>query len=403
MKLPLLLEPLRHRDFRLLWAGQGVSLVGNFVFGVALPFQFFALGASAVQLGTSFAIATATQLVLLLYGGVIVDRVPRRRVILIGDLVSGVVVGTIGLLSVNGLLRVEHLYVGAVFFGASAAFFMPAIGAIIPELVPSDILVQGNALRGMSRQGARIIGPALGGLLVVTAGSGWAFLFDAATFLVSFAALFATRRPKHEVRVRRSVLMEIREGLAFTFSLPWLWITIALFAFINAAYSGPLSVGLPILVRDVMKGDATVFGLLTAAAAVGEIVGGIFVGQVRIHRNGIAMYVFSGIGALSIAGFGLVPVLPAPFLCAAGIGFSLSGFGTLWETAVQKNVPRDLLGRVGSVDWFGSFLMGPIAPVVAGILIQDYGPQPVFIGGGAFAIGLSLGALLVPSIRHLRA
>ena len=82
------------------------------------------------------------------------------------------------------------------------------------------MLVQGNALRGMSRQGARIIGPALGGLLVVTAGSGWAFVFDAATFFVSFAALLATRRPKDEVRVRRSVLSEIREGLAFTFSLP---------------------------------------------------------------------------------------------------------------------------------------------------------------------------------------
>ena len=402
MKLPLVLEPLRHRDFRLLWAGQAVSILGNFVFGVALPFQFFALGASAVQLGTSFAIATATQLVLLLYGGAIVDRVPRRRVILTSDLVSGVVVATLGLLSVNGLLRIEHLYIGAVFFGASAAFFMPAIGAIIPELVPADVLLQGNALRGLSRQGARIIGPAIGGLLVVTAGPGWAFLFDGATFLLSFAALLATRRPRAEVRVRRSVLNEINEGLAFTFSLPWLWITIALFAFINTAYSGPLSVGLPILVRDVIKADATVYGLLTAAAGAGEIVGGIFIGEVRIHRAGIAMYVFSIIGALSIAGFGLAPVLPAPFLCAAGIGFSLAGFGTLWETAVQKNVPRDLLGRVGSVDWFGSFLLGPIAPVAAGILIQTYGPQSVFIGGGVMATALSFIAFFVPSIRALR-
>src|SRR5438270_40892 len=146
---------------------------------------------------------------------------------------------------------------------------MPAISAIIPELVPAPILVQGNALRSMSRQGARILGPA--------------------------------------------------------------------------------------------------------------------------------------IGALSIAGFGFYPVLPFPFLCAAGIGFSLAGFGTLWETAVQRNVPRELLGRVGSVDSFGSFLMRPIAPVVAGLLIQAYGPAPLFVAGGAMAAALSVSALLVPSIRELRA
>ena len=403
VKVPLILEPLRHRDFRLLWTGQTVSIFGNFVFGVALPFQFFSLGATPAQLGAGFAIATATQLVLLLYGGVIVDRVPRRQVILTSDLLSAVVVTAIGALSVSGALRIEHLYGAAVFFGASAAFFMPAIGAIIPELVPAPILVQGNALRGMSRQGARIVGPAIGGLIVVSAGPGWAFVFDGLTFLISFAALLATRRPATEVRARRSMFAEIREGLAFTFSLPWLWITIALFAFINVAYSGPLSVGLPVLVRDVMHADATVYGLLTAAAGAGEIVGGMFVGQVRIHRTGIAMYVFSIIGALSIAGFGFFPVLPFPFVCAAGIGFSLAGFGTLWDTAVQRNVPRELLGRVGSVDSFGSFLMGPIAPVVAGLLIQAYGPAPLFIAGGAMATALSVSALLVPSIRELRA
>ena len=403
MKLPLLLEPLRHRDFRLLWTGQTISIFGSFVHGIALPFQFFALGATPVQLGTGFAILTAVQLVLLLYGGAIVDRVPRRRVILTSDFLSGVVVTIVGVLSVTGNLRIEHLYLYAVFFGATAAFFMPAIGAIIPELVPADILIQGNALRGISRQSARLLAPTVGGVLVVTAGPGWAFVFDGITFFVSFVALWFTRPPVAERRERRSIVHEIREGIAFTFSLPWLWVTIALFAFINAAYSGPLSVGLPILVRDVLKGDAAVFGLLTAAAAAGEIAGGIFIGQVRIHRSGVAMYVFSFIGALGIGGFGLAPVIPAPFLCAAAIGFSLSGFGTLWDTAVQKNVPRHMLGRVGSVDSFGSFLMGPVAPVVTGALIQVYGPLPVFIGGGTLAATLSLSALLVPSIRQLRA
>src|SRR2546430_3773156 len=139
LKLPLILEPLGHRDFRLLWTGQTVSIFGNFVFSVALPFQFFALGATPAQLGAGFAIATVTQLVLLLYGGAVVDRVPRRRVILASDLLSGVVVTAIGALSVSGGLRIERLYVSAVFFGGSAAVLMPAIGAVIAQLVPAPI------------------------------------------------------------------------------------------------------------------------------------------------------------------------------------------------------------------------------------------------------------------------
>ncbi|HEY8830187.1 MAG TPA: MFS transporter [Candidatus Limnocylindria bacterium] len=403
MKLPLVLEPLRHRDFRLLWVGQGVSTFGNFVHSVALPFQFFALGATAVQLGTGFALLTAVQLVLLLFGGAIVDRVPRRRVILVSDLLSGIVVTAVGLLSVSGALRIELLYVELAFFGAAAAFFMPAIGAIVPELVPGEILTQGNALRGFSRQFARVAGPAIGGFLVVTAGPGWAFLFDGLTFFVSFAALLATHPPVTEPKERKHIVREIRDGLAFTFSVPWLWITIAIYALYNTAFSGPISVGMPIFIRDVLRADARLFGLSIAAVGVGEFVGGLFVAQARMKRIGIAMYAYSILGGVAITAIGLWPAVPTLFAFAAVTGFCLAGFGTLWETAVQRNVPRELLGRVGSVDWFGSFLLGPIAPVVAGVVIQEAGTMPLFVGAGIMATALGCLGLLVPSIRSLRA
>ncbi|HVR88896.1 MAG TPA: MFS transporter [Candidatus Limnocylindria bacterium] len=403
MKLPLLAEPLRHRDFRLLWAGQGVSMFGNFVHGVALPFQFFALGATAVQIGAGFALLTASQLVLLLFGGAIVDRVPRRRVILASDLVSGIVATAVGALSLTGSLRTEHLYFELAVFGGAAAFFMPAIGAIIPELVPGEILTQGNALRGLSRQFARVAGPATGGLIVVSVGPGWAFLFDGLTFFLSFAALLATRPPTAEARDHKHILREIREGIAFTFSVPWLWITIAIFALYNTAFSGPISVGIPLFIRDVLGADAQLFGLSLAAVGLGEFAGGIFVAQAGLRRIGIAMYVYSIVGGLAIAGVGLVPSIPTLFAFAVTTGVCLAGFGTLWETAVQRNVPRELLGRVGSVDWFGSFLLGPVAPVLAGIVIQSYGTVPLFIGAGAMAAALGCVGVLVPSIRALRA
>jgi MFS family permease len=402
VKRPLVLEPLRHRDFRLLWAGQTVSIFGNFLHQVAVPFQLLALGANPLQLGLGVSIGTAVSLVLLLFAGAIVDRIPRRTIILSCDLLSGVVVIAIAALSLSGNLRIEHIYIESAFFGASGAFFFPAMGAIVPELVPQEILVQGNALRSFSRQGARLAGPVAGGLIVASAGPGWAFFIDGLTFFVSFAALLAASPTRAAKIARQPILREIREGVAFTFSLPWLWITIVIFAFANAAYAGPLIVAMPLLVRDVLRADASVFGLINASAGVGEIIGGILIGQVRIHRVGIVMYAAAAFGALGLALYGLFPVFPALLLYGVVLGIGFVGFGILWDSAVQRHVPREFLGRVGSVDWFGSILLGPFAPLVAGALVERVGPAAVLAGGGLLTAALCTFPLLIPSIRGLR-
>src|SRR5437773_1963154 len=173
MRLPRALEPLRHRDFRLLWTGQTVSMVGNFIHGVALPFQILALGGGALELGLWSAIFSASMLVVVLLAGAIVDRVPRRRVILASDLVAGLVVSAVTVLATAGQLRIEHLYVEAAIFGATESFLWPALSALIPELVPASILQAGNALRGSSRQVSLLAGPVIGGLLVAARRPRW--------------------------------------------------------------------------------------------------------------------------------------------------------------------------------------------------------------------------------------
>jgi len=403
MKLPLVLHPLRNRDFRLLWTGQTVSIFGNFVHQVAVPFQLLALGASPIQLGIGASISTAMGLLLFLFAGAIVDRVPRRRVILACDLLSGIVVLAIALLSLTGTLRIEHIYIEAAFFGATGAFFMPAMGAIIPELVPADILVQGNTLRSFSRQGARLTGPVIGGLIVASAGPGWAFLADSLTFFVSFLVLLAASSTRRAPAPRQPILREIREGVVFTFSLPWLWITILVFAFANATYAGPLIVAMPLYVRNVLLADAGVFGLINASNGIGEIVGGILLGQLRLRRIGIAMYVAAAFGSLWLAMYGLLPIYPVLLLYGVGLGMGFIGFGVLWDTAVQRHVPHALLGRVGSVDGFGSILLLPLAPLAAGALVEQFGPAAVLAGGGLLSTALCVFPLLVPSIRQLRA
>lgn len=401
MRLPRIAEPLRHRDFRLLWTGQTLSLFGSWMRVVAVPFQIFALGGSVSEIGITAAIATAVQVPFLVFGGAIVDRVPRRTILLISDLASGVTMTIIAALGLTGQLRIEHLYVMAAFHGLADAFFGPAIMAIVPELVPQDILVRGNALRGLSRQGGRLGGSLVGGIVVAAFGPPVAFAIDGITYFGSFLALVTMRPTQTPARQRQHLLREIREGFTFVFSVPWVWITIALFSVVNLAMFGPLGVGLPILVRDVLGADAAIFGALTAALAVGEIAAGLALGQATIRRSGPVMYGFAILAGFTLASFGVLPILGWLLMASALLGVSFVGFNILWESALQRHVPRALLGRVTSVDFFGSLLLGPVAPLLAAALIERVGTTQVFLGGGILVVFLSASAFFVRSIREL--
>lgn len=401
MTLPRVLEPLRHRDFRLLWTGQTLTLLGSFVSQVAYPFQILQLGGSAIELGTLASIFTAASLVFLLLGGAIADRVPRRTLIVTTELASGVVTAMVSLLGYAGALQIWHLYIAVALFGSAVSFSGPAIGAMIPELVPEEILVPGNAVRGLSRQAARTGGPVIGGLLVAAVGPPAAFAFDALTFFVSAVAVMFIRARPIVATARASIFAEIREGLAFVFATEWLWVTIFGWSLVNAAFIGAFVVGLPLLVTDVLRAGAATFGFITAAMGIGEAVGAAVIGQLRIRRAGLAMYAFAVVSGVGLLVYGLVPTLAGALAAGWIIGFSFVCFGVLWESALQRHVPRQMLGRVTSVDWFGGTLLGPIAPLGAALITQAYGPPALFIVAGAIATAIALFGLLLPSIRRL--
>ena len=401
MRLPVVFMPLRHRNFRLLWIGQTVSILGNFIYGVALPFQILALGGSALELGIGGSIAAVSMLLSLLVAGALVDRLPRRRVILVSDLASGLVVTVIALLGLTGTLAIVHLYAAAAFFGVAFSFVGPAITAIIPELIPEEVLVPGNAMRGLSRQIAQVSGPVLGGAIVALAGPPVAFAFDAATFFVSFGAVLLVRPGAREPQIAVPFVRQIREGLAFTFSVPWLWITIFLWALVNLAESGPYLVAMPLLVRDVLQGDARTYGAIVAAMGAGQVIGTFTISQLRVRRTGIVIYAWGMLSALTYIVLGLVPVLPVILVLMAVRGLSFVGFGVLWESAIQRHVPREMLGRVASIDWFGAVLMGPLAPLLFAGIVESVGPAASFLIGGIMALAVIAPALAVRSIREM--
>src|SRR5256885_1217169 len=181
--------PLRHRDFRLLWGGMCVSLMGDGIFLVAMAWQVYALSNAPTALALVGIAMTVPMIAFLLLGGVLSDRVDRRRVMLAADIARGVAVLLMAVLSITGLLALWHVVALVALYGAGAAFFGPAFDAIVPDVLPSSELAQANSLDQFVRPIAlRLAGPALGGALIAAIGSGPALALDAASFAISVLA-----------------------------------------------------------------------------------------------------------------------------------------------------------------------------------------------------------------------
>ncbi|HEX9495354.1 MAG TPA: MFS transporter [Candidatus Limnocylindria bacterium] len=392
---------MRHRDFRLLLTGQTVSSFGNSVSTIAVPFQLLAIGASPIQLGITVATETVTSIAFLLLGGAIADRVARRTLILASDLLGGFVVATVALLSATGQLRVEHMYVAAVGLGAADAFLSPAYSAIIPELVPADVLRAGNATRLLSRSVARIIGPTVGGLVVALISPAAAFGIDAVTFLFSFATLLLARPARRAGLPPGSVIRDIREGFGFVFSARWLWTTTIYFMFVNIAFAGQSGVMTPLLVRNTIGGDARMYGAISGAYGVGTIVASIWVAQLVTRRPGRVMFAFEILAAACVLAIGLVPVLPVVLVSFVLMGVALSSSTVIWEALLQRQIPPRMLGRVSSINLLGNSLINPVAPLVAAALIGAVGPASTFLIAGVYALVLVSVAVLASPLRNM--
>jgi MFS family permease len=401
VRLPRVVEPLRHRDFRLLWTGQTLTLLGSFISNVAFPFQILLLGGGVGELATLVTVWSVASLTFLLIGGAVADRFPRRTLIVVTESASGVVMGMVAILAFSGRLEFWHLYAAYGWAGIATAFNVPALGAIIPELVPEEILVASNAVQGLSRQSARIGGPLIGGILVATVGPGAAFAADAVSFGLSAGAVALTRSRAVTAEHGQSLLAQIREGFAYVFSVQWLWVTIFGFSIVVAGIIGSITVALPLLVTEVLHGDSVTYGVLTAAFGIGEAAASAVIAQVKIRRIGVAIYVFNALAGVSFLIFGLVLNVPGALVASVLNGLSFTAFGVLWQTALQVHVPRRLLGRVTSVDWFGGTLLAPLAPAATAFLVSREGPPAVFVLTGIGMILLTLFALSLRSIRDL--
>ncbi len=399
---------LRHRPFAILMAGQTVSRLGDYLYQVALAWWVLEKTGSATQMSAVLLLTVLPTVALILFGGVIVDRMPRPRLILWSDLGRLVVMAAVTALAWQGTLSVWMIYVASILFGIADAVFAPAMQALVPQLVPKDDLPSANAVNSLSTQFARIAGPAVGGILIAAGGTTFAFGLNALTFVVAGLAILpllgvpAPERNDEAPASFSTVMADMRDGFRTVTSSPVLWIPIIVFAFGNVALSGPYSVGMPFLVKDHLHGDEEMLGVLYAIFPVGYAIASIVMGSVsRIRRRGL---LFCAAGALAGAGlgvFGLDVSLYVLIAAAVVNGAALEIEGLTWTSVLQERVPEERLGRVASFDALGSYALLPIGYAATGWLIDHVSVATVFVVFGGAAAVVNLLPLLSRTFRKL--
>jgi len=399
-----MLAPLRHRDFRVMWAGMTCSLLGDGIFLVAMAWQVYALSNVPTALSLVGIAMTVPHIVFLLVGGAVSDRFDRRLVMLCADAARCLAITIMAALSLTGALTLGEMIFLVAVYGAGTAFFGPAFDAIVPDVLPPDQLAQANALDQLIRPLAfRLAGPAIGGVLIGAIGVGSAFAVDAASFVLSGAALLAMRaRPRTNARSGTSVAREIREGLGFVRANVWLWGTFLAATFAYLTFMGPAEVLLPYMVKNQLHGTARELGLVFAAGGVGAIGAAAIMGHRRLpQRNITFMYVTWTIATLAVAGYGLaVSTWQLMLACLAFNALETAGT-VVWATAKQRNVPTHMLGRVSSLDWLISIGLLPVSFALTGPVSAAFGVRPTLVVAGLAGAAITFAPLFLPGMRDL--
>ena len=338
---------------------------------------------------------------LLLYGGMVVDRMPRRTVALMADLSQAVLVslGIIALLA--GFDEIKTLLVVTFLTGGATAFSIPAIGALVPDLVEEDLLPQANALRGVAMTTAWMLGPLIGGFTVGLWGIEICLLIDVVTFLFSGVILWTIS----EVPVVREeevgdLREEVVEAWAFVKTQPWLFAGILMFMIWHIGDSA-IEIGVPFIVENKGLG-ANEYGLFGAVGALGAMGGSILGGIRPIPKEirGKVFYIFIG----GIAWCMLMWAMPIPFwailvfvLLEGVLGGTL---GVIWRTTMSDSVDQHLRGRVNSLDAIGSLIFIPFAPILGGAMIEATNVLTTYSIAVAFMVLTTTAGLIVPSFRR---
>jgi MFS family permease len=396
---------IRAREpFRLLFAGQSLSVVGDRMMAVAIAFAVLEIG-DATDLGIVLAASGIPFALFAIAGGVLSDRVGRRRTMIASDVIRALCQATVAALLLTGTAEVWMLVVASAVYGAGSAIFMPALMGLIPQTVPPDRLQEANALLGFTRSVANVAGPAIAGVVIALGEPGDVIAVDALTFAVSAACLIALR-PKpvpagagHEDD--EDFLARLRTGWREVRARPWLKVGLGAMASYHVFVLPAVFVLGPALAERELDG-ASSWATIVACWGIGTAVGNLVAFRVSIRRP-VMVAALALVGASAqgvILGSGLGTAGIAALELVAGVASSL--FFTLWDTSIQEQVPPHAISRVSSYDFSVSLGLMPLGMAVAGPIAATAGLHATLVGLGVLGMLAALAWLAVPDVRRVR-
>ncbi len=394
------LGPLSSRDFRLFLVGRLTSFIGTGMLPVALAFAVLGRHGSTSEVGYVLGAETLPLVLFLLVGGAAADRLNRRVVMLSADVLRAVAQSVLAAWILVGHPPLWGFLLTQALVGTGNAFFTPAMTGLIPEVAPAESLQQANVLNSMAEWSGRLFGPALAGVIVATAGPGWAVGADAGTYLVSALCLAGLRVGWSGTAATEPFVAQLRTGWRAFRSRTWLWSIVAQFSSYGFFVFAPFFV-LGAVVADQSLGGAAAWGTVLALQGLGSVLASVVMFRVRPRRPllvaEVSLFGFALPMVALAARAPLAVVAPAAFVSGASIGV----FGPLWDTTMQSQLPPAVLSRASAYDWFGSMVFLPLGYALAGTLARLLGIDgALYLGAGWLVLSTAV-VISLPGVTSL--
>lgn len=398
--MPRMLRPLLRRDYRLLFVTLLCALTTDGMWLVSVVWQVIDMGGSATSVSLVSGAASIGLLVSTLAGGVLADRVSQQRILFVLELLKVAVIGGIGALIVTGVITVPILMAGSLALGLVSGFYFPAYSALVPRLVPAAELLAVNGYESAVRPAAAMaVGPAVAAWIIAVADPGTALLVAGAVCLLAALWVVRIRVPQADDSSSDeqpgSPLRELWEGIAYVRRTPWLLATLLFASLMVLVTVGPIDVLLPFAIKDQAHGAASEHSMILAAYGFGGVAGALLMAARRMPRRYLTVMMgFWGVASLPMLVFGMAesvwPMVFAGFI----LGVLFEAPVVIWGTLLQRRVPRRLLGRVSSLDFFVSLVFMPLSFALAGPVSQAIGLTATFTLAALIPVPLAVIAIL---------
>ncbi len=391
-----------YKDYRRYFLSGLIFVVGSSAFPIALAISILDNGGSASDLGLILAARVLAGTLFMLVGGVWADRLPRKWVMIGADSFRGVLALILVFVSAN---HMPLWAMGLLVFlmGLGDSFGAPAGSAIVPSLLPDELLPQGNVAKGIVAKVGTIVGPGVGGIAVATIGADYTFAVTAAAFFFGTSLLFPIKeKPRQEIlEDKPTFLFELKEGFKLVWEIKWIAASIAMASFQLMVIVAAETVLLPVITRREFNTDS-VFALSAAAFSLGGMISAIVAIKIKAKRPGLLAISWWSLFAIAplVLAFPLSPTFVVVGYLIAGL--SIGGWEAYWVTAVQREVPQDMQGRVFSIDMVGSGGLMPIGMALVGPTVSLMGERSFLLWAIAFHVLVCYLVLLVPGVKELR-